>query len=463
VPDIPEIPVAVTVERRRLRDIQGATPSVFVTPGLSPEFGAPNIPDDGAPGRDDSGSSRSRDTGTRDTRNPREGKRGSRRGGRNPEVKRAPPPVRDLLDKKLPQVLPQPPPNLRPPSPIDLTLPYTEEIVSTGTRLGQVGRGLLGLAGAGLNFLGLFLTPSPLGDSDLGLSTRAPPDSGDSPVGETPEVIVEAPRLPAPAPTPMPPPAPFDFLRFGPGDLPNAGNRYPLPDSAPEPIETPVAVPVPGTPYLPLPATPTLPNLPLPVPVPVPVPVQLPLPATPPLPQVPTPVNLPTPQAPAPTPTPQLPPQFLTTPLSPTPLPMPGGLTPVGPPRVPSPVALKARDPGGGGGRGGCKPCKPCKKSKKKKKKKKERKERTICYRGTYTETTKSTLKQRKEQIPCQSSSKKSASPQTRPLTTSSAVPRLNSRAVRSSLPSVSRSPRLASSPRLPAVPTLLWRNPPRR
>jgi len=454
VPDDPQYPLVAEVVRKRIREYTGAAPTIIMTPGLSPEFGRPDIPDD--PG---GGSGRARDTGTRDTRNPREGKRGARRGGRNPEVKRAPPPVRDLLDKKLPQVLPQPPPNLRPPSPIDLTLPYTEleGVTSTASRIGAVGRGLLGLAGAGLNFLGLFLTPSPLGDSDLGLSTRAPPDSGDSPVGETPEVIVEAPRLPAPEP----PPLPFDFLPFGPGEIPGTGVRFPFPDIA-EPVDAPVAVPVPGTPTAPL--TPTLPTpISPPVPVPVPVPVPLPLPATPPLPQVPTPVNIPVPTPQLPTPTPQLPPRFFTDPLTQPPnllQPLSQPLTPPKPPGVSLPPRLAFGDvPPSSGGRGGCKPCKPCKKSKKKKKKKKKRKERTVCYTGTYTETTKSTLKKRKEQIPCQSSLKKSPSPQTRPLITSSAVPRLNSRVGRSLLPSVSRSRLLASLPRLPAVPMSSSRN----
>ena len=59
------------------------------------------------------------------------------------------------------------------------------------------------------------------------------------------------------------------------------------------------------------------------------------------------------------------------------------------------------------------KKCKPCAKAKKRKSG--PRKLRTVCYKGSYTETAAGLSKRKREQVPCRSSVKKSAFRRTRP------------------------------------------------
>lgn len=143
-------------------------------------------------------------------------------------------------------------------------------------------------------------------------------------------------------------------------------------------------------------------------PITVPDPLRVPLPLAPPTPktrpvappaglpfddpvEVPLPTARPTPQ-PTPAPSTRAPPRVDTPFGSPFSFPVFG----VGPARSPKP-SLRP-DPLLGGPPTGADPCN-CQKDKPKKKK--SRKPRDVCYRGTYTERSKSLIKSRKEEIPC--------------------------------------------------------------
>jgi len=259
---------------------------------------------------------------------------------------------------------------LRRPSPdIGTRTPTTwnpESPTRTLPRAGPVSAVSVLARAAGL--LGGLLYPTPTADSDLGYESRS--DRGEAP----PDLRRGARRRPRLRRRPEPQPEPLGQTTAD--RLPRPSAR-PVSTSLPQsgPQRVPIGTPLPSPFPIPSPA-PSATAAPRPVAFPSPLPFLLPLPR----PSVPRPGRTPDTMSPL----------------------VPGGSTasPNRSPRFdrqPRPLTQPLPQPLASPTGGSSDPCKCTRSSKPKRK----RKPRSVCYRGSFTETRASTLKVRKEQIPC--------------------------------------------------------------
>jgi len=281
------------------------------------------------------------------------------------------------------RILNQPPQPYEPPPPSEL-----DRLLRRPSAATRAARLAYTLARAGSLIGGIFY-PSPTADSDLGYRSPRPDARPPSPPSEPPVASKgpkTRPRVPGrPLKDPLSQPGPFPETvadRLPPRTpQPEARTtprpRNPLiPDALPAPIEAPRTVsaprPSPGTRKQPRPvpiptAIPALSTFSLPSPLSI-LPFMLPRPSQQPTPRVSNPLQA----AIAPDYRPGISDRPLTAPL-------------------PQPLAFSPPTPS-----------EPCTCTKSGSKPKRKRKERTVCYRGTFTESRRSTSKIRKEKIPCQ-------------------------------------------------------------